>query len=63
MKGILFFAALLTISSAKNFYQYCVIGAGPGGLQMGYFLQKSGRDYVIFEKGKAFKNFKVAFNF
>lgn len=31
-------------------YQYCVIGAGPSGLQMGYFLQKSKRDYIIFER-------------
>lgn len=29
---------------------YCVIGAGPAGLQMGYFLQTSGRDYIIFER-------------
>jgi hypothetical protein len=31
-------------------YQYCVIGAGPSGLQMGYFLQNSKRDYIIFER-------------
>ncbi|XP_064406922.1 FAD-dependent oxidoreductase domain-containing protein 2-like [Halichondria panicea] len=30
--------------------QFCVIGAGPGGLQLGYFLERAGRDYVIFEK-------------
>ncbi|XP_077980798.1 FAD-dependent oxidoreductase domain-containing protein 2-like isoform X2 [Glandiceps talaboti] len=29
---------------------YCVIGAGPGGLQMGYFFQQAGRDYIIFER-------------
>eukprot|EP00795_Rhopilema_esculentum_P009136 gene9136-16798_t len=29
---------------------YCVIGAGPSGLQMGYFLERAGRDYVIFER-------------
>jgi thioredoxin reductase len=27
-----------------------VIGAGPGGLQMGYFLQRSQRDYIILER-------------
>ncbi|XP_006890221.1 PREDICTED: FAD-dependent oxidoreductase domain-containing protein 2 [Elephantulus edwardii] len=28
---------------------YCVLGAGPAGLQMAYFLQQAGRDYVVFE--------------
>jgi len=30
---------------------YCLIGAGPGGMQVGYFLERAGRDYIIFEKG------------
>ncbi|XP_006816537.1 FAD-dependent oxidoreductase domain-containing protein 2-like [Saccoglossus kowalevskii] len=29
---------------------YCIIGAGPSGLQLGYFLHKAGRDYLIFER-------------
>ncbi|CAN7947593.1 unnamed protein product, partial [Ixodes pacificus] len=29
---------------------YCVIGAGPSGLQMAYFLQQSKRNYLVFEK-------------
>lgn len=33
-----------------NFREYCVIGAGPSGLQMGYFLKKANRDYIIFER-------------
>ena len=32
-------------------HDYLLIGAGPAGLQLGYFLQKSGRDYTILEKG------------
>lgn len=28
-------------------YDYCVLGAGPAGLQMGYFLSKAKRDYII----------------
>ena len=32
-------------------HEYCIIGAGPAGLQMGFFLQLSGRDYVILERG------------
>src|SRR5215211_5536960 len=30
---------------------YLIIGAGPAGLQMGYFLEKAGRDYRILEAG------------
>ncbi|XP_035511192.1 FAD-dependent oxidoreductase domain-containing protein 2 [Morone saxatilis] len=31
-------------------YDYCVLGAGPSGLQMGYFLSKAKRDYIILER-------------
>ena len=45
-----------------NYHEYCVIGAGPGGLQMGYFLKSSKRDYIIYEKGKGwFLNFQIFF--
>src|SRR5215217_7883647 len=30
---------------------YLVIGAGPAGLQLGYFLGQAGRDYHILEAG------------
>jgi thioredoxin reductase len=30
--------------------KYLIIGAGPGGLQLGYFLQKAGLEYLILEK-------------
>ena len=32
---------------------YLVIGAGPAGLQLGYFLERAGRDYLILEAGSA----------
>jgi thioredoxin reductase len=32
------------------FTKYLIVGAGPAGLQMAYFLQKNGRDYVVLEK-------------
>lgn len=28
-----------------------IIGAGPGGLQLGYFLEKKGRSFMILERG------------
>ncbi|KAL1465918.1 hypothetical protein MTO96_026980 [Rhipicephalus appendiculatus] len=34
----------------KKKFDYCVIGAGPSGLQMAYYLKKAGRDYRVFEK-------------
>jgi thioredoxin reductase len=42
-------------------YDYLIIGAGPGGLQLGYFLQKAQRNYLILEAnsgpGSFFKSF------
>jgi isopentenyl diphosphate isomerase/L-lactate dehydrogenase-like FMN-dependent dehydrogenase/thioredoxin reductase len=32
---------------------YLVIGAGPAGLQLGYFLDRAGRSYLILEAGNA----------
>ncbi|WP_073761496.1 NAD(P)-binding domain-containing protein [Streptomyces sp. CB02923] len=32
---------------------YLVVGAGPAGLQAGYFLQQTGRSYLIVESGAA----------
>lgn len=32
-------------------HEYLVLGAGPAGLQMGYYLQRAGRDYRILEAG------------
>lgn len=36
--------------NATRHYDYCVLGAGPAGLQMGYFLSKAKRDYIILER-------------
>ncbi|MBV7339734.1 NAD(P)-binding domain-containing protein, partial [Chloroflexi bacterium TSY] len=40
---------------------YLIIGAGPAGLQLGYFFEKAGRDYQIIEAsdapGASFKKF------
>ena len=33
-----------------TFHDYIIVGAGPAGLQMGYFLQRADRDYMIMEK-------------
>ena len=31
--------------------EYLVIGAGPAGLQLAYFLEQAGRDYLVLEAG------------
>eukprot|EP00731_Ephydatia_muelleri_P029142 Em0020g786a len=46
---VLFFAILELVASS-TVRQYCIIGAGPAGMQMGYFLQSAGRDYVVLER-------------
>jgi thioredoxin reductase len=38
---------------ADNAVDYLVIGAGPAGLQLGYFLNRAGRSYQILEAGPA----------
>ena len=36
----------------KKEFEYLIIGAGPAGLQLGYFLEKAKRDYLILEAGE-----------
>jgi thioredoxin reductase len=36
-----------------TYHDYIVVGAGPGGIQMGYFLEQAGRDYLMLEGGHA----------
>ncbi|XP_062444686.1 FAD-dependent oxidoreductase domain-containing protein 2 isoform X3 [Rhea pennata] len=46
-------AVCTTSSTAFLYHDYCVIGAGPSGLQIAYFLQQAGRDYIVFERSHA----------
>lgn len=38
-------------------HKYVIIGAGPAGLQMAYFLKKAGLDYLILEQNKSVGSF------
>lgn len=40
-------------AAAFLYHDYCVLGAGPAGLQAAYFLKRAGRDYVVFERSHA----------
>ncbi|KAH3734777.1 hypothetical protein DPMN_041224, partial [Dreissena polymorpha] len=52
---------LVVCSLCEGYTEYCVIGAGPAGLQMGYFFSRAGRDYIIFEKSNVSGNFFVKY--
>ncbi|XP_008328988.1 FAD-dependent oxidoreductase domain-containing protein 2 [Cynoglossus semilaevis] len=55
---LVFFLLFISISCVtcwsdngrRHQYDYCVLGAGPAGLQMGYFLSRARRDYIILER-------------
>eukprot|EP01080_Neovahlkampfia_damariscottae_P004116 gene4116-7402_t len=47
---ILLFLFFSVLAEKVEKYETCVIGGGPGGIQMGYFLKKSNRNYVVLEK-------------
>ncbi|OWF55933.1 FAD-dependent oxidoreductase domain-containing protein 2-like [Mizuhopecten yessoensis] len=41
---------LVTVVTTSTYHDYCILGAGPGGLQMAYFMEQSSRDYIVFER-------------
>ena len=43
--------------SFKTEFEYLIIGAGPAGLQLGYYLEKSGLNYQILEAGETVGTF------
>src|SRR5262245_41928244 len=42
-------------------YEYLIIGGGPAGLQMAYYLQKAGRSYLVLEAGETAGTFFKTF--
>ncbi|XP_013411120.1 FAD-dependent oxidoreductase domain-containing protein 2-like [Lingula anatina] len=56
-KCVLLVLLCLVSGSSQSFHEYCIVGAGPGGLQLGYFLKTSNRDYVIFERNNVSGSF------
>jgi cation diffusion facilitator CzcD-associated flavoprotein CzcO len=53
--------AVATAVSARH--DYCIVGAGPGGLQLGHLMLLAGRDYIIYERsrtpGSFFERFPI----
>ncbi|XP_012939152.1 FAD-dependent oxidoreductase domain-containing protein 2 [Aplysia californica] len=50
-------AFIAPLARSCIYHDYCVVGAGPSGLQMGYFLESKGRDYVVFERSNSAGSF------
>ncbi len=44
-------------SDGLDTFDTCIVGAGPAGLQLAYFLQQAGRSYVVFEKASSAGHF------
>ena len=40
-----------------KYHEYIILGAGPAGLQMGYFMEQAGRDYLILEANDSAASF------
>jgi thioredoxin reductase len=40
-------------AGTKSAYRYVIVGAGPAGLQLSYYLQQAGADYVALEREAA----------
>jgi thioredoxin reductase len=45
----------------SKFTKFLILGAGPAGLQMAYFLEKAGVDYIILEKNDSAASFYKKF--
>eukprot|EP00658_Telonema_sp_P-2_P025078 TRINITY_DN20095_c0_g1_i4.p1 TRINITY_DN20095_c0_g1~~TRINITY_DN20095_c0_g1_i4.p1 ORF type:complete len:688 (-),score=75.95 TRINITY_DN20095_c0_g1_i4:376-2439(-) len=59
MRSSLFVVLLLhgLPGGATDSFEYCVIGAGPGGLQLASLLHSRARSYVVFERSSASGSF------
>jgi len=38
--------------SPAVYHDYIIVGAGPAGLQLGYFFERARRDYLILERAE-----------
>jgi hypothetical protein len=48
-----------TLGHPDETIPFCVVGAGPGGIQVGHHLREAGLEYVLFEKGPTVGTLKI----
>ena len=54
---ILVFGLSTAAAQTCEDHQYCIVGAGPAGIQLGHLMHQIGRDYAIFERGAGVAEF------
>ena len=47
----------MAVTPTKQHYPTIIVGAGPAGLQLAYFLQRAGLDYLVLERAPAAASF------
>lgn len=48
-------------AATEEHHRYCIVGAGPAGVQLGHLLKTAGRDYVLLERAARAASFFEAF--
>lgn len=43
---------LLRAAASSEQFDYCIIGAGPGGLQVGHLMLQNGWNYITLERNE-----------
>ena len=44
--------SLSTMHQQPNYFDFLILGAGPAGLQLSYYMEKHGQNYLVLDKGK-----------
>lgn len=52
MQVVVVLLLLPSVFSQLVSYDYCILGAGPGGLQIAKFLEEAERNYIVFERSQ-----------
>jgi ribulose 1,5-bisphosphate synthetase/thiazole synthase len=53
-------AAAVALAETE-YHKYIIVGAGPGGLQLGHYLESAGRDYLVLEQSDTAASFFVKY--
>ena len=42
--------AAASLGAVSEHHKYCIVGAGPAGVQLGHYLHLAGRDYITLDR-------------